>query len=383
MKFLAIGAFASVLTGPAVAAQTPPPATIDDAGVTAWIKTYLKTDSWTVIAADGAAVVLGSPDGVGQAPDGTITAQIRHEFYRPVQFGDLAARSNSQTWNVDCASLRMRILDITIFEDNNLAGRSQARSSPSAQWTPVDMASTRGRTVKRICEAPTTGQRLERPAAVPAIGVTEPTRAHPDLAAATPFRFEAVVSYDDMAAIVARTFTTASTRDQVRAVFVEDGGATLIAHPREADVEKYIYDINLCSYYVWRWNVSADYGRDGRLAQIYINGTPQLGAALQPALPKKGPFYEITRPRPQAYKGEKALKAIVADRDGNLQTTDDMEILTGVGPTRADPLDMGHAVNEPGVVWRSIFDFDEAKFVAPYSGDCAAVDAKLNAQQAG
>jgi hypothetical protein len=210
-----------------------------------------------------------------------------------------------------------------------------------------------------------------------------PMQAASAAAAAAPFRFEAEVGYDDMKAVVARTFSTASTRDQVRTVLVEQGGATLIAHPRKADIEKYIYDINLCGYYVWRWNISADYSYDGKLAQIYINGTPQLGGMPKPALPKKGPFYTITRPRPQAYKGEKELKAIVADRDGNPKTTDDMEILTGVGPTRADPLDMGRAVNEPGVVWRSIFDFDDAKFVAPYPGDCAAVDATLNERRGG
>jgi hypothetical protein len=192
------------------------------------------------------------------------------------------------------------------------------------------------------------------------------------------FRFEAEVGYDDMRTIVARTVSTASTREEVRTVFVEQGGATLVAHPRKTDIEKYIYDINLCSYYVWRWNISADYGPDGKLAQIYINGTPQLGGAPEPALPKKGPFYMVTRPRPQAYKGEKELKAVVADLDGNPKTTDDMEILTGVGPTRADPMDMGRAVNEPGVVWRSIFDLDDAKFIAPYPGDCTAVDAKIN-----
>lgn len=196
-------------------------------------------------------------------------------------------------------------------------------------------------------------------------------------AAATPFRFEAEISYSDMRSFVTRTFSTSSTRDQVRAAFVEQGGATLIFHPRKFDIEKYIYDINLCSYYIWRWNISADYSRDGSLSQIYINGTPQLGDAAEPALPKKGPFYVITRPRPEAYKGEKELKAVVTDRDGDPKTTDDMDILTGVGPMRADPLDLGSAVNERGVVWRSIFDFDDAKFIAPYPGDCAAVDTKL------
>lgn len=201
--------------------------------------------------------------------------------------------------------------------------------------------------------------------------------------APAPFQFETEVGYDDMKSVVARTLSTASTRDQVRAVFVDQGGATLIVHPRKANIEKYIYDINLCSYYVWRWNISADYGRDGKLAQIYINATPQQGGAPEAALPKKGPFYTLTRPRPQAYKGERELKAIVADRDGNPETTDDMEILTGVVPMRADPLDMGSAVNQRGVVWRSMFDLDDAKFVAPYSGDCTAVDAKLEDRRGG
>ncbi len=201
-------------------------------------------------------------------------------------------------------------------------------------------------------------------------------------AAAEPFRFEAETTLDDMRALLRRDFSTASTREQVQAAFVGQGGATLVAHPRKAEIEKYIYDINLCSYYVWRWNISADFGRDGRLTQIYLNGSPQLGGAAEPALPKHGPFYMLSRPRPQAFKGEKNLTAVVADRDGNPQTTDDMYILTGVGPTRADPVDMGRAVNEPGEVWRSIFDLDEAKVVVPYSGDCAAVDAKIAALRA-
>ncbi len=158
-------------------------------------------------------------------------------------------------------------------------------------------------------------------------------------------------------------------------MFVEEGGATLIAHPRKAYVEKYLYDINLCSYYVWRWNISADYARHGRLKQIYVNGAPALHGAPLAELPKKGPFYQLTRPRPEAFKGESSLAAIVADRDGNPQTTDDMDILTGVGPMRADPLDMGSAVNNPGDVWRSIFDSDDAKAIFAYSGDCSAVDA--------
>ena len=47
---------------------------------------------------------------------------------------------------------------------------------------------------------------------------------------------------------------------------------------------------------------------------------------------------------------------------------------------RSHPLDMGSAVNEPGIVWRSIFDFDCAKFIAPDPGDSSAVDLKLRKQ---
>lgn len=194
---------------------------------------------------------------------------------------------------------------------------------------------------------------------------------------AEPFRFEAETSLDDMRALVQRQFSGPSARDQVRGVFVGEGGATLVGHPRRANVEKYIYDINLCSYYVWRWNISADYASDGKLEQLYVNGEPALRGARLPELPQKGPFYQLVRPRPEAFKGEKSLAAIIADKDGDPKTIDDMIILTGVGPTRADPLNMGAALNNRGEVWRSIFDLDDARIVAPYPGDCAAVDAAV------
>lgn len=195
--------------------------------------------------------------------------------------------------------------------------------------------------------------------------------------AAAGFRFEGQASVEEMRALVQRDFSGASTRDQVRAVFVEQGGATLKRHPRNGDVEKYIYDINLCGYYVWRWNISADYRADGRLEQLYVNAEPVLGAAKPPEAPKKGPFYRGDRPRPQAFKGEASLAVIFADRDGDPTTQDDRIILTGVGPTRADPINMGRAYPYHGEVWRSIFDADDAGVVVPYAGDCAAVDAGM------
>ncbi|OHB28020.1 MAG: hypothetical protein A2790_11375 [Phenylobacterium sp. RIFCSPHIGHO2_01_FULL_69_31] len=195
--------------------------------------------------------------------------------------------------------------------------------------------------------------------------------------AATGFRFEEQTSVDEMRARIRRDFSEASTRDQVRTVFVAEGGATLKSHPRKGDVEKYIYDINLCGYYVWRWNVSADYRADGRLKQLYVNAEPVLGGAEPADPPKKGPFYRSDRPRPQAFKGEASLAVIFADRDADPKTPDDQDILTGVGPTRADPLNLGRAYPYRGEVWRSIFDGDDARVVVPYAGDCAAVDASI------
>ncbi|MDP2213349.1 surface-adhesin E family protein [Phenylobacterium sp.] len=191
--------------------------------------------------------------------------------------------------------------------------------------------------------------------------------------AQTAFRFEEQTSVEEMRALILRDFSDISTREQVRATFVDQGSATLRPHPRNSDIEKYIYDINLCGYYVWRWNISADYRTDGRLMQLYVNAEPVLGDAKPADAPKKGPFYRADLPRPQAFKGEASLAVIFADRDGDLETVDDQDILTGVGPTNVDPLNMGRAYPYHGEVWRSIFDGDDAGVVMPYAGDCVAV----------
>ena len=197
-------------------------------------------------------------------------------------------------------------------------------------------------------------------------------------ARAAPFRFEAEASLDEMQALVKRDLSAGMPRDQVRAMFVDSGGATLKAHPNRAGVEKYIYDINLCSYYVWRWNISADYDAKGGLKQVYVNGVPALGGALPAKLPAKGPFFKMDRPRPEAIKGEKSLAAIVA---GDPRASVDVQLLTGLGPTRADPINMGRAFPYTGDLWRSIFDPDDAKVIVPYAGDCAAVDAEFARKQ--
>lgn len=156
-------------------------------------------------------------------------------------------------------------------------------------------------------------------------------------------------------------------------------------HPTEAGVEKYIYDINLCSYYVWRWNVSADFDKDGHLLQVYLNGDPIFPAgspkrdvrALNNTSGKKPAILHSQRSRPEAYKGESSLAYLMFDADGDLRTIDD-QVVIGAGPSRVDPVNLGKLVVYNNVdPWRSIFDSDRAAQIVPYSGDCTAVESAI------
>lgn len=200
-------------------------------------------------------------------------------------------------------------------------------------------------------------------------------------AAAAPFRFEEIDSLNTMTAFIKLNFSLESTREELRKAFVDEGHATLKIHPAHPETEKYIYDINLCHYYIWRWNISADYDEKGVLKQAWLNGNPVFsdGTPLK-ILPKEGAeaekasIYTIKRRRPEADKGETAMEFMLFDADSNDRTIDDQALL-GVGPSRADPADMGPMVAYKEVApWRSIFDADEANSIVPYHGDCAAAD---------
>jgi len=194
------------------------------------------------------------------------------------------------------------------------------------------------------------------------------------------FQFESIVSTDEMQKVIQENFPLGSSKASLRKQFVSEGSATLKLHPTQAGVEKYIYDINLCSYYIWRWNISADYDANDHLLQAYVNGEPVFASGKQKknvdtfAKTGKAAILKMQRPRPEAVKGEKELAFIMLDADGDPSTIDD-QVLNGGGPTRADPFNMGFVhvyINvEP---WRSIFDFDAAEKIVNYQGDCAKVD---------
>lgn len=201
-------------------------------------------------------------------------------------------------------------------------------------------------------------------------------------AADQPFRFENMQSLIAMEQFLEREFTPGETsREDLRRVFVEEGGATLKQHPTRAHVEKYIYDINLCSYYIWRWNISADYDQDGKLVQLYMNG--KNDQRVQDLVQEKTPgqdeaIYKAQRPRPEAHKGEKSLAFIVYDKDSDVKTIDD-QVAIGAGPSRPDPMNMGKVVAYKEIdPWRSIFDQDAADKIVPYEGNCDQVDRYIN-----
>lgn len=203
----------------------------------------------------------------------------------------------------------------------------------------------------------------------------------------TLFHFESMHSLDDMSAWIRKRFTLGSERAGMRRVFVTDGRAQLFTHPTRPGVEKYVYDIDLCGYYVWRWNISADFDDRGLLRQAYVNGdivfpdgSPKRIVAKGPSAPgKTASIYRATRPRPEASKGESSLAYMLFDGDSDENTLDDRAAV-GAGPTQPDPVDMGRLYVYSDVdPWRSIFDRDRAEPIAQYSGSCAKVDAYFDA----
>jgi hypothetical protein len=196
-----------------------------------------------------------------------------------------------------------------------------------------------------------------------------------------PFRFESIATVDAMTTWLQQRFPLGTPREQLRHVLEREGQATRIERPADASVEKYLYDIDLCHFYVWRWNVSADYDAAGRLVQLYLDGepvhaqgTPKRVVPKVAAPGKKASIVRMQRPRPEAFKGERSLGYILFDADSDTATRED-QALIGTGPSRVDPADMGRMISYSDVdPWRSIFDVDSAARIVPWTGSCATAD---------
>ena len=212
-------------------------------------------------------------------------------------------------------------------------------------------------------------------------GTTMPASADPT------FTFDSVSTLEDMTSLIRSRFPLGTSRSALRRTFVEEGHATLGINAGASNVEKYIYDVDLCHYYIWRWNISADYDQSGKLLQTYVNGnivfpdgSPKKIVAKVAESGKKASIYRLQRPRPEAYKGENSLGFLLFDRDSDQATKDD-QALIGSGPSRADPANLGKMIVYLDVdPWRSIFDFDSAERIASYTGSCDTAD-KLYEEQ--
>lgn len=201
-------------------------------------------------------------------------------------------------------------------------------------------------------------------------------------AAAERFRYDNILTIDAMQTYIRKNFPVGSTREAVQKAFVVQGHGSLRHHPSQKGTEKYLYDINLCKYYVWRWNIAADYNAEGRLQQAYVNGLAVFDGAPKwkpmeiGSRPGKTSLSRMSRDWPQATKGAKQVYFMLLDLDGNYNTVDDQSLL-GSGPSRADPADFGTLVNYNEVdPWRSVFDDDLADDIYDYKGDCRPADAK-------
>jgi hypothetical protein len=202
------------------------------------------------------------------------------------------------------------------------------------------------------------------------------------------FAFNTVPTLDDMAVLIRERFPLGTPRSVLRRAFVEEGQATLAIKAAASNIEKYIYDIDLCHYYIWRWNISADYDDGGKLLQAYVNGnivfpdgSPKKIVPKDAARGKKASISRARRPRPEAYKGETSLGFILFDRDSDPATEDDRALI-GSGPSRTDPSNMGKMMVYTDIdPWRSIFDTDPADRIVPYAGSCERADQLYEAQR--
>jgi len=205
--------------------------------------------------------------------------------------------------------------------------------------------------------------------------------------AAERFNFNDIKTVPQMEEYILDNLPLGTQREEMQRVFVLQGHATLRNHPAQKNVEKYLYDINLCEYYIFRWNISADFDDRGSLIQAYINGLPVFpdGKAKRPLpTPKAGNRAKIikaTRDWPQAKKGGMHLSYMLFDADGDTDTTDD-QFVQGLGATNVDPANFGPGIRFTDVeLWRSIYDDDISNDIAQYAGSCKEADIKYMSRE--
>lgn len=195
--------------------------------------------------------------------------------------------------------------------------------------------------------------------------------ALPASATAAPFRFEEHPTIDAMREFIIATLPLGTPREAVRKTFVENGKATIITHPARKLTEKYLYDIDICGAYLWRWNISADFDDDKKLTQAYVNGKPAhmsgkpdpLAVGYNPNTLGNMQSKEVSRAGADKYP---RIAFQLLDSDGDLTTTGDQSV-SGPGYRAAMPYTFVEPYYYKGVFpWRSIFDEDNTTATATH-----------------
>lgn len=187
------------------------------------------------------------------------------------------------------------------------------------------------------------------------------------------FSFDAIKSVPEMEELIQDKLPLGTQREEVERIFVLQGHATLKHHPTQKDVEKYLYDINLCDYYIFRWNISADFSEGGKLEQAYVNGRFVYMKGKEPRTlevflaSSRGRSKLMDVPRKMVPKGRRPIRYTVYDIDGNFSTTED-QLVDGPGPSRAEPPSVSFLSEYQAVdPWRSIFDPEAANEPVKFS----------------
>ena len=204
--------------------------------------------------------------------------------------------------------------------------------------------------------------------------------------AAEPFTFEAHPDIADIQAYIQNNLPVGTSRSVVRSIFVDQGGATVIFRPGIKSSEKYLYDIDMCHYYLFHWNISMDYDSKDNLRQAYIQGEPVFldqpndgdSHHTDPAI--KVNILELVRARPQAYKGDNYIYAQVIDWNPADAGDYDKDVFVG-GPTRASFPDAGHVHVYRSKLWRLIVDESSAAKTVEYQADCKSIDAQAEGRR--
>lgn len=171
MAVLALSGAASAQAPPAdlppPAVSFPPPTSLDEAGIRAWIGQYIDTAGWHLRGADPSSASFLSAQGVVVGADGLLSSEVRREYFGAPQLGPLGARSVRQAWVVDCKGKKVWVRKIMLFSENNLKGRTQSRENPAPKWTEVSSGSINEKLMIEICAAPSSGKTQPPPPETP------------------------------------------------------------------------------------------------------------------------------------------------------------------------------------------------------------------------